>query len=1355
MCRVSSSPDLKLRALHLVGRDEGRVLAWLLGILIVVCIAFAAAWQAAPEQLRRLVERQGTEALGRTVRLQQLQFSLVPMRLTLQGLEVGGAAATGGPSPAAPVKTDAPPAGGASPSALLEMKRLELEVDPWSVWRREPEVKRLLVEGLSLQLERTASGSWSVDDLLRRFQPASPSPSRAGPPTVVTLRDVEFRGGRVRLDVHTPDGSHHQRHEFSDLQLSVPWWSNRPEEAQREVQARLSVRVNGAPLSLQARGWPHRAEPAVQARLDVSSLNLAPLWPWWPDQLPLRPQQGTLEAQITLNARQVPAGDWQWGVSGPVALNTLSVVNAQGAPMASWGRLEVGLQDVRPMEKAVHLTGVRLTGGQVHVRRDRQGVLEWAAVGGSAQSRQELSTSSAPAPAPLPSPSPSPSPGWDVRSGPVTIDGLQVHWSDQVPNPAVRARVSPLDLRIDQVSWPVRSPSAFEIEAHIEPPAGVGPGPRQPVRLALRGTASDEAARVSWRVGALALAPWQPYLATVLQPALQGVARADGELEWAAGQRPKLTASVRSFRLDDFEARFPAAASPPLAWKSLTVDGLKADLRARRVDVGQVTWQEPSVQAQRDSSGAVGLVGMTSLEALLVPPSPPVTGRGSKVEERPGGVTTAQEPDWRLSLGRLRVAAGRVDLLDRLVPSDREPGAPWSLNLFPVALELERLSWPPSPSPTSVRLEAQWPQVMPQGLTATPSGMAEEPAPPAVARLQGAVRLDSPAFQGTVQLERWPVQRFEPQWAHHGLVLPVRLARAELGVDSRLDLRLGPQGLQTSGEGALRVADVQIFALPLRPATTGEVSAVAAPQAPAASVSAEPTADELARWNLLQVDGLRWAVVPGQKPSVQAGLVRLSDFFARLQVTEAGRLNLQDVAAPRPGDASASAAQGSVQTLTARAGEPVTPGKTPAEAATPVVPRQSVDDAALEWSVDRTELVNGRVDFIDRFIRPNYAADLTELNGFLGRFESGSAAMAPLELKGRAARTALLEIRGAVNPTASPLMLDLSARATDLELAPLSPYGGKYVGYTIERGKLSVDLSYRIEADGRLEARNQIILNQLTFGERVQSPQATSLPVRLALALLADRNGVIDVNLPISGSINEPQFSLMGLVWRMIGNLLVKVVTAPFSWLAGPGTQDLSAIAFEPGTALLEAKAAQALDTLFRGLSDRPALRMTITGAADHEAELSALRLAGLEQRMAALLRREAARAGPTAQTGPAGASGPASAAAPALPARGTQAHTALLRRLYTETNLPNKPRNLLGMLTTPPAPQMEAMLLAAMPVNENLARELALQRALAVRDALIARGLPAERLFLAAPQVGAAAGSQPRPEARLAITGP
>lgn len=1362
-------------------------MVWLLGVLGLLCVALLAAWWAAPEQLRQHVELRGTEALGRPVRLQQLQLSLVPLRVTLQGLEVGesagarGAAASArglstataaGSAPVptagsvlAPAPTAAPaPAPAASSPGLLQVQRLEVEVNPWSLWRREPEVTRLLVEGWSVHLSRSTSGAWSVDDLLRRFRQTEPPAPQAGPPMLFTLRDLDLRGGRLSLE----DGQHGQRHEFSQLQMSLPWWSNRPADAQREVQARLSLRVNGAPVSLQASAWPLRAQAAVQARLDVSGLDLAPLWAWWPSDAPLRPQQGSLEARIDLRGEQAPGGAWQWGVSGPVALNALSVVNGQGAPMASWERLELGLQDVRPLDKAIHLAGVRLTGGQVHVRRDRQGRLEWASLGTASPVTPQAFTPAAP--------------GWDIRSGPVAVEGLQVQWSDQVPQPAVRARVSALDLRMDQLSWPVRAPSAFELKARIEPPGGQGVGPRQALSLALQGTASDEAARVSWRVGPLALTPWQPYLANVLQPVLQGTARAEGQLLWAAGARPALAASVRSLHMDDFQARLPGGASPPLAWKSLAVEGLRADLIARRVEVGQVTWREPVVQAQRTQEGALTLVVVPSLEALLVPAgeraepqtaAPPSASRSGRVEGRgvrsTGGIK-AQEPDWRVALGRLQVAAGRLVLADQQVPSDREPGGPWTLNLTPVSLEAERLAWPPGPSPSTVRMEVQWPQTWSPGLSQASDGVTQEPAQPAMARIQGQVRLDAPAFQGTVQLERWPVQRFEPQWAHLGVALPVRLARADLALDSRFELRLGPQGLETSGEGAVRVADVQVLARPASPQAAGANAPAPSPQASSAGSAAEPSADELARWNLLELGGLRWAVVPGQKPRVQAGLVRLSDFFARLQVTEAGRLNLQDVTAPRPGAPAARAESGAPQTPLLGARELQPPGPATAQTAVAASEPRPHASAALDWSVDRTELVNGRVDFIDRFIRPNYAADLTELNGSLGRFESGSTAMAPLELKGRAARTALLEIRGAVNPTASPLMLDLSARATDLELAPLSPYGGKYVGYAIERGKLSVDLSYRIEADGRLEARNQVILNQLTFGQAVDSPQATRLPVRLALALLADRNGVIDVNLPISGSINEPQFSLMGLVFKMIGNLLVKVVTAPFAWLSGSGTQDLSAIGFDPGAASLEAPAVQALDQLFRALVDRPALRMTITGAADLDSESGALRAAGLQERLLALLRREAARAGPSGVSGVAGLSGPSGtsgtsspssslgSAVPApsvVPPRGTPAHAALLRRLYLETPLPDKPRNLLGLLTTPAAPQMEAMLLAAIPVNENSARELALQRALTVRDALIARGLPAERLFLAAPQVTLGAGASSRPEVRMVITGP
>ncbi|MCB2033731.1 MAG: DUF748 domain-containing protein, partial [Ottowia sp.] len=141
-----------------------------------------------------------------------------------------------------------------------------------------------------------------------------------------------------------------------------------------------------------------------------------------------------------------------------------------------------------------------------------------------------------------------------------------------------------------------------------------------------------------------------------------------------------------------------------------------------------------------------------------------------------------------------------------------------------------------------------------------------------------------------------------------------------------------------------------------------------------------------------------------------------------------------------------------------------------------------------------TRLVNGRIDFSDRFIRPNYSADLTELNGTLGAFSSVAPSAAPqmadLQLTGRAEGTAPLAINGKLNPLAQPLALDIEGKVRDLDLPPLSPYSVKYAGHGIERGKLSMDVTYKVQPDGRLTANNKLVLNQLSFGEPVAGAPA-------------------------------------------------------------------------------------------------------------------------------------------------------------------------------------------------------------------------------------------------------------------------
>jgi len=328
-------------------------------------------------------------------------------------------------------------------------------------------------------------------------------------------------------------------------------------------------------------------------------------------------------------------------------------------------------------------------------------------------------------------------------------------------------------------------------------------------------------------------------------------------------------------------------------------------------------------------------------------------------------------------------------------------------------------------------------------------------------------------------------------------------------------------------------------------------------------------------------------------------------------------------------------------------------------------------------------------------------------------------------LRGRAQSTASLEILGKLNPLAKPLALDIKGKVRDLELPPLSPYSVKYAGYGIERGKLSVDVAYLIKPDGQLTASNKIVLNQLQFGDKVEGAPA-SLPVKLAVALLADRNGVIDIDLPVSGSINDPKFSLGGVIFKVVVNLIVKAITSPFALLSsafgGGGGEELSMVMFVPGSAVMVPEAAASLDKVAKALQERESLKLTVVGTSSLEAEREAYKRDRLQSLVRAEKRREAVLGGASAGNGTATAAITVSDAE----------YPALLKQVYKRADMP-KPRNLIGLAKDLPQADMEALLLANIPATEDAMRDLALKRGVAVKEALAARNLPLDRLFLGA----------------------
>jgi hypothetical protein len=271
-----------------------------------------------------------------------------------------------------------------------------------------------------------------------------------------------------------------------------------------------------------------------------------------------------------------------------------------------------------------------------------------------------------------------------------------------------------------------------------------------------------------------------------------------------------------------------------------------------------------------------------------------------------------------------------------------------------------------------------------------------------------------------------------------------------------------------------------------------------------------------------------------------------------------------------------------------------------------------------------------------------------------------------------------------------------------------------------------MDVKYRIE-NRKLTANNNIYLDQLTLGERVESPTATTLPVTLAVALLKDRNGVIDINLPISGSLDDPQFSLGGIIVKVIVNLIVKAVTAPFALIGSlfGGGEELSYLEFAPGLATLGGGEAAKLRNLAKALIERPGLRLDVSGRADPAADREGLKRAAIDRKVRAQkfndLRRQ----------------GDAPASADAITVEPSE-YEKYLRRAYGEEKFA-KPRNLIGLAKDLPVAEMEDLMLANTPVTEDDLRLLANARAQAAKEWLVDQGkVPAERVFIVTPRLTA-----------------
>jgi hypothetical protein len=391
-------------------------------------------------------------------------------------------------------------------------------------------------------------------------------------------------------------------------------------------------------------------------------------------------------------------------------------------------------------------------------------------------------------------------------------------------------------------------------------------------------------------------------------------------------------------------------------------------------------------------------------------------------------------------------------------------------------------------------------------------------------------------------------------------------------------------------------------------------------------------------------------------------------------------------------------------------------------------------------TISVVKLTKAAATFRDNSVQPPVQTGISNLTGTIKGLSSKQLARADVDLTGRVGKMASLKIAGTINPLSEDTFTDLTISLGGMDLTAQGPYSSKFVGYGLSKGKLSLDLKYRV-SQKQLEAENKLVVDQLTFGEKVDSPDATSLPVMLAVALLKDRHGRIDIDLPIRGDLKDPDFKYGKAVLSVLLNLLTKIVASPFTLMGklipgGGDAEELQYLEFDPGAVAVVATELKKVEAIAKGLDERPGLRLEITGTADPVRDRKVLALQKLN---AQLLARWQRGKGISKQ-----ADLPIVEEERAIKELFDQQRS--LQPVATPAEgaqLPSKP---------PTIEEMRQQLVAAIPVPDSELRLLAQQRAEQVRGQLIVDGkLADERVFLT--EVDLTASDHEKVRSRFNIT--
>ena len=1167
--------------------------------------------------------------------------------------------------------------------AFVDLGAFNIKVSWASLFRLAPVIGDVTVTQPRIHVVRNADGSFNFSDLLKKPEEAPPpKPTPPSAPFKFSVSNIRVIDGDVKFD----DQMLGQKHAIEKIQLGVPFVANLPSDVDVVVKPFLAMLIDGSPVRIAGEAKPFGATRDSVVDLKLHRLDLPRYTAYAPKDIPIKLLSGGLSFDVLVHFVQTESAP-VIRANGTISIDQFDLRDAANAPLLALDHGEIRMSDVEPLARVAYIQAVRINGLRSNLVRNHDGTTNLSGLSGPPPTmpKPQIPSPAAvpsitvtPSPAVAPSimataPSASASPAAASPASPqfdAAIDSFEM--TDSALTLTDLSGATPAVLALDGIHASMQNLRTsgqalgiFDLGANIKSGGAVG----------VKGSVNlpSSQAEVNFTADKIALPGLQEFAQSAFVGKIdsgQVTAHADVKAHFAPGKL-NVHAEPADFALDNLAISAPRAKEPPITWKHFAVALGQFDLASKQATVKEVSSDGLKVLVTRERNGQV------SLQSLMrKAPPPPRETREQRLERR----------------RRER----RQRELARKAPKPAQPAeSPWKFDVQSIAFENTDASFYDRGALKPVRAHLDL-------LNLHLKGVSSDFAKAIDVDLNGTLnRTGTFKVAGTAAIDPLKADlRIETKR------LQVRDAQAY--VNTKLNAEITNSALTMDGAVSFARKGKDFRATYKGNVALSSLNAID-----------KLTGDEFLKWNELSFTRIDADIGDGP-PKVSIKKIALADFYARIILNSTGKLNLNDIVA-KPETAPTS--------LTRAEGEPGATIPQPTAEATPApsAPPAAAQPIPADITVSAITFDNGKVDYTDDFIQPNYSANLTDITGSVGKIGTQLTAPADVAMQGHVNGSAPLDISGSVNPLAPMALVDLKVKADGIELTGFSPYTTKYTGYPIEKGTLTLNVHYLLN-QGQLTAENHIFLDQLTFGDRVANSTAANLPIRLAVSLLKNSKGEIDLNIPISGSLSDPKFSLGGIILHAVVNLIMKAITSPFTLLASAlgtssGGHDLSYVVFTPGYSTLTPDAKSQLDTISNALKERGSLKMSISGRVDPKFDRD-----GLKDAMVA----DAINAQKIKYLG-SEAKGKDIEVAPSDPD-----YDKFLKRAYSKADIP-KPRDAIGLAKTLPPDQMKKLMIDNTKVTDDDLKKLADARANAVRRYLGDKDkIDPVRLFLAAPKLNA-----------------